>query len=269
VRERTIRRKPADPVAAALLLIALLSGCGGGPDPSREILVFAAASTTNALTEIAAAFEELGGSDPAEPRGAIAVRFAFGASSDLARQIRAGAPADLFLSADLAQMRGLVEAGLVRSDGVRGLLSNQLVIAVPASSSLALDSPAGLLRVRRMALADPEAVPAGVYARQWLESIGLWSQLQPRIVPTVNVRAALAAVETASVDAGIVYRTDLATASAADLAYQVPAEEAPTIIYPIAPVAGSERPTDARAFIDFLTGSGARAVFQRHGFSVL
>ena len=166
-------------------------------------------------------------------------------------------------------MRGLIEAGLVRPDGVRDLLSNQLVIVVPARSSLGLDAPSGLLRVRRMALADPEAVPAGVYARQWLESIGLWSQVKSRVVPTVNVRAALAAVETASVDAAIVYRTDLAMASAARLAYEVPEEEGPTIIYPIAPLDGSERCHDAEACIDFLAGPGARAIFHRHGFSVL
>jgi molybdate transport system substrate-binding protein len=122
--------------------------------------------------------------------------------------------------------------------------------------------------VKRLALADTEAVPAGVYARRWLTSIGLWEELQDRVVPTLNVRAALAAVESENVDAGIVYRTDAAISKRVRVAFEVPRAEGPAIVYPLALLAASGRPA-AAALVAHLVAPAARETYTRHGFVVL
>src|SRR5438552_3042680 len=153
---------------------------------AEEVLVFGAASLTESLQEIGQAFES---------RTGAAVRFSFGASSDLARQIQAGAPADVFFSADTAKMDALEKAGLVRRADRREFLSNQLVVVVSGASSRRIAGPKDLAMLPRLALADPEAVPAGIYARKWLEAEGVWAEVKSKVVPTLDVRAALAAVE--------------------------------------------------------------------------
>jgi molybdate transport system substrate-binding protein len=240
--------------AAALVLVACR-----GPVRTEELTVFAAASLTDALEEVAAGFE-----------GATGHRVVFnvGASNDLARQIRAGAPADIFFSADTAQMASLEEAGLVRPRERVDLLSNVLVAVVPASSTARLSGPDDLLNVRVLAVADPQAVPAGVYARAWLEAIGLWSRLQDRVVPALNVRAALAAVEAQNADAGIVYRTDAAISRRVKVAFEVPREQGPAIVYPVAPVATSRKKATSD-LMRHLTSAPARAIYRRHGFVLL
>jgi molybdate transport system substrate-binding protein len=120
--------------------------------------------------------------------------------------------------------------------------------------------------IRRLAIGDPGAVPAGVYARRYLEQRGLWTAYEPRIVPTTNVRAALAAVETGSVDAAIVYLTDLAAARTAVLAFAVPVTDGPRIVYPGAVVASSRNQGEAKRFLAFLHASGVAAIFARHKF---
>lgn len=239
-------------LAAVLCLLALAAT----PARAAEILVFAAASLTDALQAASHAYAAESGNR---------VIFSFGASSDLARQIRAGAPADVFFSADRAQMDGLVRAGLVAPARVRELLSNTLVVVVPVGSDTRIEKPADLLRLHRLALGDPEAVPAGVYARKWLESLGLWAAIRPHVVPTLNVRAALAAVASVNAEAAVVYRTDAAISERVRVAYQVSRDEGPRIVYPVAAVSG--RPT-ARQFVEFLAGPAARAVFERYGFLV-
>jgi len=151
----------------------------------QELLVFGAASLTESLQEIGRAFETKAG---------VKVRFSFGASSDLARQIQAGAPADVFFSADTLKMDALERAGLVRREDRREFLSNRLVVVVPAASTLVIGRPEDLLRLQHIALPDPDAVPAGIYATTWLQSPGLWKGLQARCVPTLVLRSALAAV---------------------------------------------------------------------------
>jgi molybdate transport system substrate-binding protein len=243
--------------AAAFALLAILSipRAGSGED----VTVYAAASLADALEEIARGYEQASGNK---------VVLNVGASSDLSRQIRAGAPADLFFSADRAQMDLLEKAGLVHAADRVDLLSNVLVVVVPASASTRTDAPADLTRLRRIALADPEAVPAGVYARNWLESIGLWSALRDRVIPTLNVRAALAAVESGNVDAGIVYRTDAALSRRARVAFTVPPGSGPRIVYVVAPLAASGK-ASARDLARRLAGAEARAVFEKYGFLVL
>ncbi len=243
--------------AAVFALLAILSVPRAGS--GEDVTVYAAASLADALEEIARGYEQASGNR---------VVLNVGASSDLARQIQAGAAADLFFSADRAQMDILEKAGLVRHADRVDLLSNVLVVVVPAAAATRIAAPADLLGLRRVALGDPEAVPAGVYARTWLESIGLWSALRGRVIPTLNVRAALAAVETGNVDAGIVYRTDAALSRRVRVAFTVPAESGPAIVYVVAPLAAS-RTAAARDLARRLAGAEGRAVFGKYGFRLL
>jgi molybdate transport system substrate-binding protein len=221
-------------------------------------VVHAAASLADALTEIGQRYEATAGDR---------VLFNFGASSDLARQVRGGAPADVFVSADRAQMDTLAQAGLVAAGDRVDLLSNTLVVVVPADSSRTLRSAAEIASFDRLALADPQAVPAGVYAREYLESLGLWRGLAERVVPTLNVRAALSAVESGHVPAAIVYRTDARISRRVRVAFEVPRGQGPSIVYVMAPLAGTS--AAGRAFAKELVSPAAAAVFEKHGFIVL
>jgi molybdate transport system substrate-binding protein len=225
------------------------------------VLVFAAASLTDALKEIAASWEIAGGES---------VVFNFAASSLLARQIREGAPADLFLSADEAQMDGLERAGLVVPGTRRSVLSNTLVAVVPKDSALRIASARDLAGpgVERLALAEPTSVPAGVYSKKFFERVGIWDALAPKVVPTENARATLAAVESGNVDAGIVYRTDAAISKHVRIAFEIPAAMGPAISYPFALVKGAPWEREARRFLAYLGSPAARAVFVRYGFLV-
>ena len=242
-------------VTAAILLSA------SGPLPAGEITVFAAASLTNALTEIGAAHEKATGDK---------VRFNFAASNTLARQIEAGAPADLFFSADEAQMDVLEKKQLIDKATRKPLLGNTLVVVTapdgPAISKVAdLAGPA----VKRLSLGNPQAVPAGVYAKQHLEKAGLWERLQPKVVPAGNVRAALAVVESGNAEAGIVYKTDAAVSKTVKVALEIPASEGSPITYPAAVVAGSTKREDAAMFLKHLSSKEAGAVFTKHGFTLV
>lgn len=241
---------------AHALVVCLALGAATRAGAAEELRVFAAASLADALGEVGRGWQAASGPS---------VSFNFGASSDLSRQIRAGAPADLFVSADAAQMDALEREGLLRAGSRRDLLSNTLVVIVPTASGVRVAAARDLLGLRRIAVADPQSVPAGVYARVWLERLGLWSELGPRVVPTLHVRAALAAVESENVDAGIVYRTDAAAATRARIALEVPRPEGPKIVYPLAVLARSTSP-DADRLAAYLRSPAARAVFERLGF---
>jgi molybdate transport system substrate-binding protein len=250
-------------------LLLLLLGLGlslAAPAEVAEIDVFAAASLTEALEEIAAAYEKSGGDK---------VVLNLGASSTLARQIQEGAPADLFFSADEAKMDSLEKQGLVLKETRKSLLSNTLVIVIPTDSNLEIGSAQDLAapKVRALALAEPQSVPAGIYAKEYLGSQKLWSKVIDRIVPTENVRAALSAVESGNVDAGIVYKTDAAISRKVKIAYEVPAAEGPKISYPVAVIAGSgqagiKQQGAARKFLAYLESPAALDVFRRYGFLV-
>jgi molybdate transport system substrate-binding protein len=149
------------------------------------------------------------------------------------------------------------------------LLSNQLAILLRADRARDLTTPRDLLRpaVRRIAIGDPEGVPAGAYAKTYLESLGLWTQLQPKLIPLPTVRAALAAFETGNTDAAIVYRSDALTSQAGTLVWLVPVGQGPSIVYPAAVIRGPNI-TAARRFLRFLRGDLARSVFERAGFTV-
>jgi molybdate transport system substrate-binding protein len=239
-----------------LLLVLFAAAIQAAPGATaREVRIFAAASLTDSLGEALSLFQR------AHPD--VRVIAQFGGSNDLVRQILAGAPADLFFSADERQMDRLQKEGFVESR--KDVLSNGLVLVQPISSALDLRSTADLRKAERIAMADPGAVPAGVYAREYLERLGIWEEVRPRIVPTLDVRGALAAVAAANVDAAFVYRTDASIEPRVRVAFEVPREEGPKIVYPLASIRG--RASDAAAALfRFLVTPEARAIFERYGF---
>jgi molybdate transport system substrate-binding protein len=243
-------------VAGVLLLAASLA-FARGPE-SGGLLVFTAASLTESMQELGRQFEKQTGTK---------VELSFGGSSDLARQIQAGAPADVFFSADGARMDAVEKAGMVKPADRVDLLSNVLGVVVPSASAAAVKTPRDLVALPRIALADPTAVPAGVYAKQWLQGLGLWAQIERKVVPTLDVRAALAAVETEAAPAAVVYRTDAAVAKKARVALE--AQGGPKIVYVVAPLTASKNRAAAEAFVRFLTGRAARAEFEKRGFLFL
>lgn len=236
-----------------------LGALGSARLAAGDITVFAAASLSDALRELAASYRQATGDT---------VRLNLGASSTLARQIQEGAPADLFFSADEAKMDLLARAGLIEPGTRRSLLSNSLVVVVAADRGLNLAAVADLAApaVRRLAVAEPETVPAGIYARAYLEKAGLWRALAPKIVATENVRAVLAAVESGDVDAGIVYRTDALISKKVRVAWAVPRDEGLRISYPLAVVKGAGNPAGARRFLAWLASPAGQSVFARCGF---
>jgi molybdate transport system substrate-binding protein len=227
-----------------------------------ELMVFAAASLTNALQEAGAVYEQ-------HSKGSI--RYNFAASNLLARQIEEGAPADVFFSADEAKMDGLEKKGLIISESRRSLLSNTLVIITPADSDLQINTPDDLAspRIRNLALAQPQTVPAGIYAKKYLEQRGLWKTIESKIIPTQNVRAALAAVESGNADVAIVYKTDVTLSRNARIAYEIPRSDTPGISYSIAIVKRTQQPEAAAKFVNFLASDDCKKIFQRLGFVVL
>ncbi len=243
----------------ALVLALALSLAPPARAAGGELTIFAAASLTDALQELTAAYEKEGG-------GHVALNL--GASSTLVRQIVAGAPADLFISADEAKMDELAKRGLLLAGTRKDLLSNTLVVVVAAASALRIASPADLAgaQVHDLALADPAGVPAGIYAKAYLEQKGVWDRVSGRVVPTADVRAALAAVESGNAEAGIVYKTDALISKRVKIAFEVPRAEGPKIAYPFAVVAATRQPEAAKKLLAFLGSPRAAEVFRRYGF---
>lgn len=245
------------------MLLALLTLAASTAVQAETLRVFAAASLTDALKEIATGFE-------AQQKGADKVVFNFGASSTLARQIEEGAPADFFFSADEAKMDALDKKALIMKETRKSKLSNALVIVVPDDSFTYISKAADLAeaKVTRIALADPKTVPAGIYAKEYLTKLNLWAAIEPKVVPTENVRAALAAVESGNVRAGIVYKTDAAISKKIRVAYEIPRDEGPAISYPMAVLIEAKQPDLAKTFQKYLENEAAQKIFLKYGFIV-
>ncbi len=224
---------------------------------AAELTVFAAASLMDVLHEIGARWEQASGNKAV---------FNFASSSTLERQVSAGAPADVFLSADEAKMDQLAKQDLILPGTRETILSNTLVVVVRKKSLLSLTKAADIAQVSSLALAEPETVPAGIYAREYLEKIGFWDALKSKVIPTENVRAALAAVEAGNADAGIVYKTDEETSKDLKIAWEVPASEGPKISYAVAIMRATSQPELARKFLAWLSSPGAKESFRKYGF---
>jgi len=210
---------------------------------AAEITVFAAASLTDSLKEIAAVYENQSGDK---------IIFSFAASSTLARQIEEGAPADVFFSADEAKMDGLEKNNLIDPATRKSRLGNSLIVVIAADSALQIRSASDLTNasIRQIALADSKAVRA----------------IEPKVVPTENVRGALAAVESGNVEAGVVYKTDAGISKKVKVAYEVPAADLPVISYPMALVKDSKQPEAAKKFLNYLDSKEAGDTFNKFGF---
>lgn len=231
------------------------------PVRAAEINVFAAASLTDSLRQIAAQYEK---------NSSDRIIFNFGASSTLARQIEEGAPADIFFSADEAKMDGLEKKNLIDPATRKSRLGNSLVVVVAADSALQIQSAADLTNasIQKIALADPQAVPAGIYAKKWLEHFQLWSVIATKVVPMENVRGALAAVESGNVEAGVVYKTDAGISKKVKVVYEVPSADAPVISYPLALVKDAQQPVATKKFLNYLDSTEAGDIFKKFGFTL-
>lgn len=253
-------------IPAVILLLAALAGaaCSRSAPVPPAVTVFAAASTTDVMRHAGRRFEDATG---------IRVVFSFDSSSNLARQIRAGSPADVYLSADVKWMDELAAAGAIQESTRRDLLANDLVMiapvnsgAVPVEMSSDFDFAERLPQIERIAVGDPDHVPAGRYAKQALIALGWWETLQPRVIPAQDVRAALRLVEMSEADAGIVYFTDAIASANVKVIGRFPAELHEPIVYPIAQCGDSARAMD---FIEFLESPEMIEAFREAGFRVL
>jgi molybdate transport system substrate-binding protein len=257
---------PAPTRRLALGLAIALAAAPARAQPAAEpVTVFAAASLKTALEEVAKPFTAATG---------IPVRFSFAASSALARQIEAGAPADLFASADREWMDHLEGRGLVGNGTRRDLLGNRLVVVAPAGAplrDLALDAASIRAAVGsgRIATGEVTSVPVGRYAKAALERLNLWDEVRPRLAQAENVRAALAFVARGEAPLGIVYETDARAEPRVRVVATFPADSHPPIVYPFALTAGARQAEGARRLLAHLAGPQARAVFEAQGFTVL
>jgi molybdate transport system substrate-binding protein len=243
------------------LCCALLLGLPVNIGQGATVIVFAAASLADALKEIAARYER---QTPDQ------VKLNLGASSLLARQIQEGAPTDIFFSADEAKMDSLEKRDLIVVGTRRRLLSNSLVIVIPGEDEVQLQTPQDLAssKIRHLALAETRTVPAGIYAREYLQKQKLWPAVEGKVVPTENVRAALAAVESGDAEAAIVYKTDAAISKRVKIAYEIPESASPNISYPAALLKEAPSPQAGKRFLEFLVSTDARKIFEKFGFVV-
>ena len=231
--------------------------------PSRgrsELLVFAAASLTDALTEIGRAFEA---------QSEIGIAFSYGGSQELAQQISSGAPADLFIPAGQFPMEFLADKGMIEREAMN-LLSNKLVV-VTRTNGIQIENLEQLNTdiVERIAIADPDLAPAGGYARESLTRLGLWDELQGKLVIGADVRVTLAYLESGNVDIALVYKTDARVASNVNVLDLVPSDSYTSVAYPAVVVRRSEKKAEADEFLEFLRSEAAAEIFLRHGFEPL
>jgi molybdate transport system substrate-binding protein len=244
-------------------LAALLLACAPGAAHAADVTVFAAASLTNALQQVADAYKT---------RSGQTVALSFAASSALARQIEASGGADIFISADKDWMDYLDNRGLIAHPTRKDILGGHLVLIAPAASGIQVKIAPhfdllGALGGGRLALADPDSVPAGKYARTALIALGVWNGVVDRLVQAENVRVALAYVARGEAPLGIVYSTDAAAEPRVKIVGEFPDSSHQPIVYPAA-LTNDAKPA-AQAFLDYVRGPEAGAIFARAGFVIL
>lgn len=265
-KEKHVKHLPLSRLVPFLLMMAFVFISAPFPThaaDSERVMVFAAASTTNAISDIGKRFEEK-----------TKERFtpSFASSSTLAKQIVQGAPADVYLSANPKWMAYLEEQEMIEPGTRSDLLGNRIVLIAPADSDIELNIAEGLdlaavLGEDKLAMGDPAHVPAGIYGKQAMEFLGIWRAVNPKVARTKDVRAALVLVERGEAPLGVVYATDAAISGKVRVVDVFPVSAHPPVTYPVALVKGRATPT-ARAFLEFLRTPEAKAIFETYGFSV-
>ncbi|MDO8578614.1 MAG: molybdate ABC transporter substrate-binding protein [Dehalococcoidales bacterium] len=254
---------------AAAVFTVLPSGCSGrdnstGASPEEvNLTVSAAASLTDVLKEINQLYTQN------ETNVTISTNFA--SSGTLQTQIENGAPVDIFISASPIQMDNLQKKDLLLNETRINLLSNKVVVVVSADSALGISSFSDLAwdKVKKIAVGDPKSVPAGTYALEAFDRLGITAQIQPKEVLAGDVRQVLTYVESNNVDAGIVYATDALTSTKVKIVASAPANINAKIVYPAAVIKTGKNPGAARAYLNFLSGPQAKIVFEKYGFTVI
>lgn len=243
------------------LLMLTVAGCG--PQEAVTLNVSAAASLTDAITAVNNLYMQ--------ENENVEILTNLAASGTLQQQIEQGAPADVFISAAAKQMNALEEAGLILNETRQDLLNNKVVLIVPTNSTLGLTDFMDILNddVEQVALGDPEFVPAGTYGKQALELLGIYDDVQSKLILGSDVRQVLAYVEGGNVDAGIVYSTDAAISDSVEVVADAPDEINSKIVYPVAVIKASTNVEAANDYIDFLFSGEAKAIFEEYGFSVI
>lgn len=231
----------------------------------QDLVVFAAASLKNALDEAAAGY--------ARESGKPAPKISYAGSNALAKQIEAGAPAGVFISADLDWMDYLAQKNLIRLETRVNLLANRLVLVAPKDTSLTITLAPGLdlagaLKGGKLAMANVDAVPAGKYGKTALEKLGAWEGVKGSVAQTDNVRAALLLVSRGEAPLGIVYQTDAKSDPNVRIVGTFPEDRHPPVVYPAAVLKETAHP-EAAAFLAYLRSPAARSVFEKQGFTVL
>lgn len=262
---RTKRRTLLKFVTAAVIALGVSGMPLAQPAAAAEkVTVFAAASLKNALDAVNAAWQKEAGKE---------ATVSYAASSALAKQIEAGAPADVFISADLAWMDYVAEKKLIKDDTRVNLLGNRIVLVAGSKDTAPVDIKQGfdlkgLLGDEKLAMGAVDSVPAGKYGKAALEKLGVWSAVEKNVAGAENVRAALLLVSKGEAPYGIVYKTDAAADKGVAIVGTFPEDSHPPIVYPIALTAESSNP-DAAAYLDFVKSAKAAALFEAQGFKIL
>jgi molybdate transport system substrate-binding protein len=242
-----------------LSLLLIVTAFASAFASAAEVMVYAAASLSDAFKEIAPLYTKATGDT---------LRFNFGASGTLARQIKEGAPADVIFSADELRVDQLEKAGLLATGTRRTLLANTLVVVVAAEGGASVKTLGDLAKaeVRHIAIGEPATVPVGTYTKEYLQKTGDWEKLIDKMVPLDTVRAALAAVESGNAEAGFVYKTDALSSKKVKIAIEISPADGPKITYPVAVLKNAKQPDAAKALAKYLAEAEAQAVFAKYGF---
>ncbi len=250
-------------VVPVFLVMSALTLCTVSAAEKDSITVFAAASTTNAITDIAKMYEKETGAT---------VRHSFASSSTLAKQIAQGAPADVYISANPKWMTYVEDKGLIEPGSRFDLLGNRIVLIAPKDSDIQVKIEpgfdlSGILGDGKLSMGDPDHVPAGIYGKQALETLGSWKTVEPKVARSKDVRAALALVERGECPLGVVYATDAAISTKIRVVGTFPENSHPPIVYPVALVK-DRASKQVRSFLRFLKTVPAKTIFEKYGFSV-
>ena len=264
MRRRAIGVFPLAAFAVAISLVPTLGVTSGErlgvlPTPAGDLTVSAAISLRDALDEISHLYSA--------DHPAVTVRFNLGGSGTLQRQIEQGAPVDIFISASTKEMDALQSQGLLLPGTRKDLVKNSVVLIVPEGNKAIsgfqdLTKPA----VKTVAIGEPQTVPAGKYAQEVLTRFGIYDQLKPKLVLAKDVRQVLTYIETGNAEAGIVYATDAKISTKVTVVATAPENSHSPVVYPAAVIKNSTNPAASKAFLEFLAGEKARAVFEKYGF---